>query len=285
MSKYTKKTNEQKREEVKEIMGKLEEGVTNVFTSEEYEKVLNFFSKFHHYSYRNIILIMLQNPLASNVASFTTWKNLGCKVKKGSKAMKILCPIPYKYKKEVTNEDGTVEEVESSGINFKLGNVFDISQVEGEIPSLTKQLEGNSEELKALIDYTITNSPTKIVIDSALNGRSENGYYHKINKDIHVKESLDDLHKVKTIVHELAHSILHPDIDDGLTSQTKEVQAESTAYIVCNYLGLDTSDYSFGYVAGWSRNKELKELKESLDVIEKTSKGLIDFFEKGLDNR
>lgn len=282
MSKYTRKSNEEKRNEVKEIMNKLEEGVTNIFSSDEYKKCLDFFSKFHNYSYGNIILIMLQNPCASSVASFTTWKSLGCKVKKGSKALKILCPVPYKYKKEIESEDGSVEEIEQQGLRFKLGNVFDISQVEGEIPSITKQLKGNSEELKSIIDYSIINSPIEIIIDDKLNGNSSNGYYHLIDKDIHVKEELDDLHKIKTIVHELAHSMLHKDINNKLSRETKEVQAESVAYIVCNYIGLDTSDYSFGYVAGWSKNRELKELKESLNIIEKTSKELIKFFENHL---
>ena len=268
-----------KKQEVENIIKDLENGVRDVFEGEKYENYLDFCSKFHNYSFRNIVLIMLQNPNASRVASFATWNKLGCKIKKGSKALKILCPVQYQTKEEV-EEQGEIKEKVKNHLYFKLGNVFDISQVEGEIPSLVKELKGNSEDIKRMINYAIDNSEIAITIDNNLNNGSTNGYYDLLMNDIHIKESLDDIHKLKAIIHELAHSILHSDIDNKLDRNTKEVQAESIAYVVCRGLGLDTDDYSFGYVAGWSREKELKELKDSLDIINKTSQKILDFFKK-----
>lgn len=269
------KKREQKKQDVGKFMQDLESGVKEVFESGRYQEYLDFCSKFHNYSYGNIVLIMLQNPSASQVASFTTWNKLGFKIKRGSKALKILCPVKYNT---IVEEDG--EEVVKNHLYFKLGSVFDISQVEGDKPSLVSDLKGSSEEIKSLINYALNNTEVAITIDSNLNDGSANGYYDVLMNDIHIKESLDDFHKLKTIIHELAHSMLHSDLDNGLDRRTKEVQAESVAYIVCRGLGLNTDDYSFGYVASWSRGKELKELKDSLNVINKTSQKILDFFQK-----
>ena len=263
----------QKKQEVNKFMQDLENGVKDVFASGKYQEYLDFCSKFHNYSYGNIVLIMLQNPNASQVASFTTWNRLGFKIKKGAKALKILCPVKYNT---IVEEDG--EEVVKNHLYFKLGNVFDITQVEGDKPSLVTELKGNSDEIKSLINYALNNTEVAITIDKSLNEGSANGYYDVFMRDIHIKESLDDIHKLKTIIHELAHSILHCNLDDGIDRRTKEVQAESVAYIVCRGLGLNTDNYSFGYVASWSRDKELKELKDSLDIINKTSQKILNFF-------
>ena len=278
MAKYTGKSKEEKRMEVKEIMDSLEKGVTSVFTSEKYQECLDFFSKFHNYSLNNTILIMMQKPDATKVASFATWKKLGVKINKGAKGIKILCPVPYKYTEEQDTKDGGKKEVEKSGLYFKVGHVFDISQTDGELPTLTEKIKGNSDELKALIKKIIGGSDVPIVIDKELNDKPENGYYDLLVGDIHVKENLEDAHKLKTIIHELAHSKLHA--DGSVDRKEAEVQAESVAYVVCKWLNLDTSDYSFGYVAGWSSSKETKELKKSLDTIEKTAKNMIKQIEK-----
>ena len=275
MKKYEGKTTEQKREEVKSIVKNLEEGVKNVFNTEEYKKALQFFSKFHQYSMNNSILIAMQMPDASVVGSFQHWKTVGAKVKKGSKAIKILCPVKYNY--EVENEDGTIEQ--KSGMTFRLGNVFDISQTDAKVPSLTKELKGNNSEINTLIQKIISSYDKKIVIDAALNKKKENGYYSLLEDDIHIKENLDDCHKLKTIIHEMAHSILHTIDEKKYTRNECEVQAESVAYVTCNYLGIDSSNYSFGYIAGWSTGKTIKELKSSLNLIEKTSKKIISFIE------
>lgn len=275
---YKGKSKEEKREEVKNIMNTLEAGVKNVFSSEKYKECLAFFSKFHNYSFNNSILIAMQCPQASQVASFATWKKLGIKVKKGSKAIKILCPVPYSYIKEEDTDEGK-KEVTKSGLTFKLGNVFDVSQTDGEAPSLVNKLKGNSDEMKNLIEKIIKKSDIPIEIDAALNDKPENGYYSLVKNDIHIKESLDDAHKIKTIVHELAHSKLHSLDKKGYTRNEAEVQAESVAFVTCNYIGLDTSDYSFGYIASWSSGKNTKELKASLNIIEKASKELISFIE------
>lgn len=276
---YVKKSQEEKRQEVKNIMEQLEQGVAAVFTSDKYKECLSFFSKFHRYSFNNTILIAQQYPAASQVASFAAWQKLGGKIKKGSKAIKVLCPIPYSYKVEVENTKGEIKEKIVSGVRFKLGNVFDISQVEGvDIPKLTKPLKGNSKELKNLIREIRKKSHTPIYVSAALNDKPENGYYNLVEKNIYIKECLDDAHKLKTIIHELAHSILHNDMKN-YTREEAEVQAESVAFVVCNAIGIDTKEYSFGYIASWSTGKDIKELKNSLNIIEKTSKQIIEFIE------
>ena len=289
---YPKKSKEECKKEMDQVLEKLENGVKDVFTSENYRNYLKFFSQFHNYSFNNVIMILMQYPTASKVASFRTWNQLGLKVKKGSKGIKVLVPIPYSYVKEEVvkdefnnvrydkNGNKVVEETEVNGLAFRLGNVFDISQVEGEIPSLTNELKDNPKQLEEAIENLIRTSDVPINYDYTLNSNTAYGYYSLIEKAIYLRADLNSMHMFKTLIHEKAHSMLHNKDQNKYTREEAEVQAESTAFVVCNCLGFDTSEYSFGYIASWSKNKELKELKESLKVIADTSNEILKWIEE-----
>lgn len=279
---------EKKNNKMKEIMEQLESGVADVFTSEKYKRLLKMFAQFHNYSLNNCILIISQMPEASRCASFATWKRLGFVVKKGSKGIKVIVPIPYRYEreKEETDENGeTVTVTETAeGLGFKVGNVFDVSQVSGDFPKLAHELTDNSQEIQKAVDSVISQADN-IFYDKKLIGNSANGYYSLADKTIHLRPDMSALQTFKTLVHEKAHSILHADKDCPYNRNEAEVQAESCAYTVCSALGLDVSDYSFGYIAGWSKGKELKELKSSLALIERTAKELLRWLENATDLR
>lgn len=267
---------------IEEITKKLEEGVKGIYEGEGYKAFLDVMSKFHTYSVNNCILIAMQKPEATQVAGFKSWqKNFKRSVKKGEKAIKILAPIPHKFTKEIENEDGEKVQKEIQYMTFKAISVFDISQTEGEeLPSICKMLKGSVEGFQNLVDKLESLSPVPVAYEPISGGA--NGYYSHATNSIVVDAGLSEQHKVKTLIHEIAHSILH-NKDNGeekdADRSTKEVQAESVAYTVCNWLGLDTSDYSFGYVAGWSAGRELKELTESMEVIRKIAGEIIEGLE------
>ena len=274
------------REKIKCITEKLEEGVRAVFTSHEYREYLNFLSKFHDYSYNNVILIKMQLPSASLVAGYGDWlKKHHRYVRKGEKAIRILAPTPYKKKKEmdVIDEHGnkSKEEVEVLVPCFKIVNVFDVSQTEGEpLPSLgVDELDGTVEQFDAFMDALKAVSPAPIGYED-IPGNSH-GYYDHVERRIAIQEGMPQLQTLKTGIHEVAHAVLHAWPEDGKKPKdgpdrhTREVQAESVAYTVCQHYGLETSDYSFAYIAGWSSGRDVKELKESLCVIRQTAHDLI----------
>lgn len=269
--------------DIKEITEKLEQGVKDVFTSAEYMEYLSFMAKFHKYSFNNSLLIWMQKPDASHVAGYQAWKkNFKRSVKKGEKGITILAPIPRKFKKEVVNEDGQTEEVEINYTAFRAVTVFDISQTEGEeVPSHPcHELEGEVENFDSLLEALKKVAPVPVGFEAIEGGA--NGYFNTVDKRIAVREGMSQAQTIKTLVHEISHAILH-DREDGEEKEadrhTKEVQAESVAYTVCSFLGLDTSDYSFGYVAGWSKGREVKELEKSMEVIRKTASQIIDTLE------
>ncbi len=280
-------TGTNKREKIKCITDRLEEGVRAVFSSDEYREYLDFLSRFHDYSFSNCILIKMQLPSASLVAGYGDWlKKHHRYVRPGEKGIKILAPTPYKRKeeKEVVDERGnkTKEEVEVLVPAFKIVHVFDVSQTEGEpLPTLgVDELVGTVEPFNAFMAALESVSPVPISYD-AIRG-STHGYYDHVERRIVIKDGMSQLQTLKTGIHEVAHAVLHAWPEDtnlppkdGPDKRTKEVQAESVAYVVCQHYGLDTSDYSFAYVAGWSRGKELPELKESLGVIRQAAHDLI----------
>lgn len=264
---------------VEEITKKLEEGVQNIFASDKYAEFLRVMTKFHNYSFNNCILISLQFPEATFVAGYKSWQNnFKRNVKKGEKAIRILAPMQKKFTKQIINEDGETEDKEIKYTTFRVTSVFDISQTEGEeLPEICKELDGKVEGFEDLIEQLRKVSPVPIEYKKVAG--SANGYYSHETKSIVVDESLSESQKVKTTIHEIAHAILHNEdngIEKAADRRTKEVQAESVAYSVCNWLGLDTSEYSFGYVAEWSEGKELKELSKSMDVIRMTAAEIID---------
>lgn len=266
-----------KNEKVKELFNQLEEGVKKVYDSENYKNMLTVMSKFHNYSANNCILILLQCPTATFVAGYKSWQNnFKRQVKKGEKAIKILAPSKRKYTKTETDENGNESEKEIEYMAFYPTYVFDISQTEGEdLPTVCHELKGDIDGFKSLFDG-IKKATTANVSIGEVDGQAK-GYFSPNDNKIVVKAGMEETQTIKTLIHEVAHSILHR--KDGeqeqATHNTKEVQAESVAYIVSNYLGIDTSEYSFGYVAGWSTGKDVKELKESLDVIQKTASKII----------
>ena len=287
-------TSEKPAEKVKEITARLEQGVQAIFDSDRYKEFLTAMSKFHDYSLNNTILIAMQG--GNLVMGFRQWeKEFDRHVKKGEKGIKIFAPAPYKVKKQVDkidpdtrkpildSEGKTVkEEKEVTVPAFKVVTVFDISQTEGkEFPDLSvKPLLADVEQYEDFFAALEKASPVPIAFEQITNGA--NGYFSLTDKRIAIKEGVSELQAVKTAIHEIAHAKLH-DVDlnapleeqNRIDRRSREVQAESVAYTVCQHFGLDTSDYSFGYVAGWSSGKEMTELKASLETIQETAKELI----------
>ena len=281
---------------VKEITAQLEAGVKDLFNSERYQDYLKAMSKFHDYSLNNTLLIVMQKPDASLVAGFNKWRDeFERHVKRGEKGIKILAPAPYKIKKElekldpdgkpIIGEDGkpVTEQKEITVPAFKVVSVFDVSQTDGkEIPDIAvDSLTGSVEQYEDFFKALEQTSPVPVGFERIESGA--HGYYHNAEKRIALNEGESELQTVKTLIHEIAHAKLH-DIDlnappeqqqERPSRRTREVEAESIAYTVCQHFGLDTSDYSFGYVAGWSSDKDIKELKASLENIRATASELI----------
>mgnify|MGYP001036043526 CR=1 FL=1 len=287
------KTEKQK---VQEITEKLEQGIKEFFESEKYKTYLNTMSKFHNYSFNNTMLIAMQKPDATLVAGFKAWqKDFDRHVKKGEKGIRILAPAPYKIKEEqekldpVTGEimldkNGmpVTEEVEIKIPAFRVVPVFDVSQTDGkELPDIgVNELSGSVEDYEDFMQALTEVSPVPITYED-IEGEAK-GYFHTTDHRIAIQEGMSQSQTVKTAIHEVAHAKLHDrernqDIDAVLDKDrnTKEVEAESVAYTVCQHFGIDTSDYSFGYIAGWSSDRDMKELKSSLDTIRKTASELI----------
>ena len=282
------------KQKVKEITDRLEEGLKELFEGEKYKSYLNTMSKFHNYSANNIQLIEMQCPDATYVAGYKAWqKNFERHVNKGERGIRILAPAPYKIKEEqekidpVTNEpvldrDGmpVMEEVEIKIPAFRVVTVFDYSQTDGkELPGLgVNELHGNVERYQDFMEALSRVSPVPIRYEGMEGDRK--GYFIDLNHPIAIKEGMSETQTAKTGVHEVAHAKLHAKEVEQETGtikdrETKEVEAESIAYTVCQHFGIDTSDYSFGYIAGWSSGKEMPELKSSLDTIRRTSSELI----------
>ena len=279
---------------MKEITDRLETGIQELFESERYKAYLTSMAKFHSYSFNNTLLIAMQG--GQLVAGYNKWRDdFHRNVKRGEKGIKILAPAPYKVKKEVPkldeqgqpmmDKDGKpLTEVQEKQIPaFKIVSVFDVSQTEGEpLPSIgVDELAGNVEQYEDFFKALEQTSPVPMAFEDIPGG--SHGYYHLTEKRIAIQENMSELQTLKTAIHEIAHAKLHaidPDAPvteqaDRPDSRTREVQAESVAYAVCQHYGLDTSDYSFGYVAGWSSGKDLKELRASLETIRATAHELI----------
>ena len=297
-------TSEKPAEKLKEITDRLEQGITELFDSERYREYLRVMSKFHNYSFNNTLLIAMQKPDASLVAGFSAWKNnFGRNVIKGQKGIKIIAPSPYKVKQEmkkidphtqqpIIGKDGkpVTEEKEITIPAYKVVSVFDVSQTEGrELPDIAvDELTGDVERYRDFFAALEKTSPVPIGFEQIPG--SSHGYYHLEDKRIAIQEGMSELQTLKTAIHEIAHAKLH-DIDlnapeneqqPRVDRRTREVEAESVAYTVCQHYGLDTSDYSFGYVAGWSSGRELSELKSSLETIRSAAAEIINSIDENL---
>lgn len=275
------------------ILKSLETGVENIFTGDKYAQYLQTMSKFHRYSFNNTLLIAMQRPDATLVTGYRNWQTMGRQVKKGEKGITILAPAPIKRKREQEIRDQNnkplldgngkpkTEEVEVVIPRFKPTTVFDISQTDGEpIETLAPE-----ELTEAVADYelfmkAITEiSPVPIRFDE-IEGEAK-GYYHSVDKEIVIQKGMSDSQTIKTAIHETGHARLHDKdlmAEQGIEKDrlTKEVEAESVAYCVCSAFGVDTSEYSFPYIAGWSSGRDMKELKTSMDTIRKTAGEMID---------
>ena len=283
---------------VKEITDQLEEGIANLFESDAFKQYLTTLSKFHNYSLNNTLLIAMQKPDATLVAGYTAWqKQFGRQVQKGEKAIKILAPTPYKKMVNVEkqdpntgevlrNPDGTaqteIQEVMQSA--FKIVNVFDISSTEGkELPTIgVDELLGDVNQYENFMNVLKASCPVPISFEQIDSGAK--GYYHQTEQRIALQEGMSEVQTVKTLIHEMAHQKLHavnPTTKEPVgekgnqTRHVKEVEAESVAFTVCQHFGIDTSDYSFAYVAGWSHGKETPELKASLNTIRQAASEMI----------
>lgn len=292
-------------EAVKEITEKLEHGLEELFDSEKFKEYLDIMSKFYRYSFNNSLLIAMQKPDATLVASYRSWqKNFNRNVNKGEKGIRILAPAPYKIKEErevinplsglpLLDEKGDVqtEEVEVSLTGFKVAYVFDVSQTSGEsLPEISAE-----ELLQSVDDYQIFMEALRNVAPVPLEMREVDGgakgYFSPVEQKIAIQSGMSESQTVKTAIHEIAHSLLHDtdharmegvDATEKKDRNTKEVEAEAVAYTVCQHFGIDTSDYSFGYVAGWSSGREMTELKKSMETIQKTAADLIEKIEENI---
>lgn len=265
---------------LKEITDRLEQGVTDLFESDRYKEYLRVMARFHRYSFNNTLLIAMQCPGATRLAGFQSWKKFGRHVKKGEKGIKVIAPTPFK---KTVEEDG--EEKEVVVPRYKVVSTYDVSQTEGKpLPEIASTLTGSVDSYDDLMAALAQVSPVPIGFED-ISG-SAYGYYSTMEKRIAVREGMSQQQTLKTLVHEISHAKLH---DVGLSKpkderpqidrQTMECQAEAIAFVCCERFGLDTSDYSFGYIAGWSSGRELKELRSSLEIIRDTAAEIIDSVE------
>ena len=289
-------------QQVREITDKLEQGIKELFESERFKEYLRTMSKFYNYSFNNTLLIAMQKPEATYVAGYTSWqRNFDRQVMKGEKGIKILAPAPYKTQEErekidpvtqkpVIGADGNAvtETVEVLRPAFKVVSVFDVSQTDGkELPDIiVDELKGTVENYEAFFDALKQESPVPISFEDIPGGAK--GFFSPVESRIAIQEGMSEIQTVKTAIHEITHAKLHavkPDEktapEDKKDRHTKEVEAESVAYTVCQRYGIETSDYSFGYIAGWSSDKETKELKGSLETIRKSAGEMIE----GIDEK
>lgn len=287
----TPESRDKRTDELHQITDKLEKGVKDVFRSDKYKQFLNTMAKFPRYSVNNTMLIMMQRPDAQLCQSFTGWKEMGRYVKKGEKGISILAPAPYKIEREQTKLDDkgrpvldadgepVTEKVEVTIRAFKVAKTFDVSQTDGkELPSIgPDELVGSIEGYPKLLQALQEISPVPVTFEQ-IDGEAK-GFYHQEDKRIAIQEGMSEVQTIKTLLHEMAHQKLHD--KDAVTAAEhvsrngKEVEAESVAYVVCQHYGINTSDYSFSYVAGWSEGKEIPELKSSLDKVRQTAADFI----------
>ena len=295
---------EARKAEMDAITKKLEQGVKDVFQGDNYKKYLNFCARLPRYSVNNQLLIMMQKPDATLCQSFTEWKDMNRFVKKGEKGIRILAPSPYKVEREQEKKDEAgnplrdatgqpvMEKVEVTINAFKPVSTFDVSQTEGDpIPSLgVDELKADVAGYENLFEAIKQIVPVPIAFEKIESGAK--GYFNPEENRIAIREGMGEAQTVKTVIHEAAHQALHSGeayrkSDVPKSRNQKETEAESVAYVVCQHFGIDTADYSFGYLAGWSGDKEVPELKASLDTIRRTASGMITKIEEklqGLEN-
>lgn len=291
-------------EKVNALLKQIEEGTKAVFESENYKSFLKAMSRFHQYSFRNCLLIVMQKPDATRVASFTTWKKLDRYVKRGETGIAILGWAPRKVHKEeplkdkdgntVYDSDGKpkLESVEHEIPSYRPVYVYDVSQTGGKpLPELVHDLKGEVNDYHQLMQAFKDISPFPIrFVEATELQKNAKGCCDPMNQEILIRRGMDQTQSVKTVVHEVSHAMIHaPEfelpIEKRTDQRTREVQAESTAFLVCEHYGIDTSEYTFPYLTSWSRDKKLEELQNSLEQIKQTSEAIIDAVDKNMKER
>lgn len=280
------------REKVEELAKKIEAGTKEFMQSDKYRTYLRTMSKFHSYSFRNCLLIAMQKPDATLVAGYQAWqKKFERQVGRGETGIRIFAPVPYEEQVEKQKRDSNgnllyssdgkpvTEEVTEKRLAFRVTTVFDVSQTSGKpLPELATELDGSVEQYEMLFQAIRDTSEAPITVETFPAGNEAKGYYSPSDHSIHVRDDISEVQSIKTVLHELAHSVLHnKDAEDAAekSRMTMEVEAESVAFIVSDHFGIDTSDYSFAYLASWSSDADLPELHQSLDTIQKTANDLI----------
>lgn len=295
--------NSKTKERLKEITDSIENGINELFESDKYQQYLRTMSRFHSYSLNNTLLIAMQKPDATLVAGFNKWRDqFSRNVKKGERSIKIIAPTPYKIKKEqekvdpvtkapILDASGKVltEEVEIKIPMYKVASVFDVSQTEGKpLPTLSENLTGDVKHFEIFMEALKRSSPVPLFFEKM--PEDTDGYFHTVKQHIAIREGMSEIQTVSATIHEITHSKLHnyenekqeqTQSDENAESiksksrQTEEVEAESISFAVCSYYGIKTNENSFGYIASWSKGKDLSELRASLETINKTASALI----------
>ena len=278
-------TQEERQERQDAMMETLKKGIQSMWESDNYRKYLAFYGKFHQYSLFNTAMILAQKPTATLCASFTDWKKRKRFVKKGAKGLMILRPNVHKYEKEIKDEDGNVLETKTFKYikGFSPTYTFDIGDTEGEpVPEVAHELKGTVEDYENVKRKLVLVAPVPVRFD-AMKGERAYGYFRSDTKEIVVKNTIPEVHQIKTLIHETAHSILH-DRDNGkdkaVPQDIREMEAESVAFVVASYLGIDTSEYSFGYICTWGRDQSMETIRKYFDSIDKCAKEIINKFEE-----
>jgi antirestriction protein ArdC len=294
---------EKNKERLKEITDSIEQGIQNVFQSDRYAQYLRTMSRFHRYSVNNTMLIYMQKPDATLVAGFNKWRDqFSRNVMRGEKGIKIIAPTPFKKKIEeekldpdtkipMRDADGSIimEEKEIKIPMYKVVSVFDVSQTEGKpLPTLANDLTGNVKQYAVFMEALRRSSPVPLAFEAM--EPNTDGYFSEKDQHIAIRSDMSEVQTVSAAVHEITHATLHNYEQARLAAaqgdetaeppkpkgrNTEEVEAESVSYAVCQYYGIQTGENSFGYIASWSKDKKLPELRASLETINKTASGLI----------
>lgn len=273
-------------DKLQEILETLEQGIEDFWTGEKFKTYLDVMSRFHEYSVNNQILIALQNPDATLVAGYSSWINkFERHVRHGEKAIRILAPQKHRIEVEADEKDeyGNPVKKQIERISFRPVNVFDVSQTEGkELPELVSELEGNVNDYEMFMEAISMASPYHINIMNV--SGSKKGWCDPVSENVVIKSGMSELQTIKTAIHETAHARLHG-VKNDKDRQTKEIEAEGCAYAVCKHFGLDTDDYSFGYVAAWSAGKSKEELMEAMKTIHDEAKDIIKIVDEHFSER
>lgn len=274
MKQFTKKQKKEyfkaKKDEAKNLINSIDEQIKECSSTEKFKEYLKVMSSFHSYSFNNQLLIAAQCPNATLVKGYRSWqKDCNRTVKKGEKGIKILAPQIHTVKKVVKEDE---DDEDYKFYTYKVISVFDVSQTDGDpLPELCKPLQGEVKNFENIVKCLSNQTKAEVIFDDKVNAREKGFYNYKDNKI--VVHPNDQLQQLKTLVHEITHS-LQPNVRNVGETPVLELEAESTAYVVCNALGYDTGEYSIEYLSNWKEETE-NEVKDSLKFISSTANKLI----------